>query len=101
MKRLSKRWARARAWQPDEAFIPIVNRLPAEMIYMRLADPRPATPVLLASLPVVVRQINAEIALEGAPGGKDWQRRSTCGLIRRLFPRLTRLTAGCFRLRPR
>ena len=57
-------------WKPAEAFIPLVNRLPPEMIYMRLADPRSATPVLLASLPVVIRQINAEISLQERLAGK-------------------------------
>ena len=57
-------------WQPDEAFVPIVRRLPAEMIYMRLADPRAATPVLFASLPVLVRQINAEITMKERIAGK-------------------------------
>jgi len=57
-------------WQPVEAFVPFLNRLPAEMIYLRLADPRAATPVLLASLPVVIRQINTEIALKERLAGK-------------------------------
>ena len=57
-------------WQPVEAFVPIVRRLPAEMIYMRLADPRAATPVLIASLPVLVRQINAEITMKERLAGK-------------------------------
>lgn len=57
-------------WQPVEAYIPIVRRLPAEMIYLRLADPRAATPVLLASLPVLVRQINAEITMKERLAGK-------------------------------
>ena len=64
-------WPAARAGSRTEAFIPIVRRLPAEMIYMRLADPRPATPVLLASLPVLVRQINAEIALKERLAGRS------------------------------
>jgi prepilin-type processing-associated H-X9-DG protein len=57
-------------WQPVDAFIPIVRRLPAEMIYMRLADPRAATPVFIASLPVLVRQINAEITMKDRLAGK-------------------------------
>ena len=40
------------------------------MIYMRLADPRAATPVLFASLPVLVRQINAEITMKERLAGK-------------------------------
>jgi prepilin-type processing-associated H-X9-DG protein len=57
-------------WQPVEAFVPIVQRLPPEMIYMRLADPRAATQVLLASLPVLVRQLNAEITMKERIAGK-------------------------------
>ena len=76
-------------WKPVEAFVPFLNRLPPEMIYMRLADPRSATPVLLASLPVVIRQINAEIALEGAPCGQRPEKTSIFGSIRTQFPRLT------------
>ncbi len=57
-------------WQPPEAFVPVVRRLPPEMIYLRLGDPRAAMPVLLRSLPVLIRQVNAEIALEDRRAGK-------------------------------
>ncbi len=60
----------SKAWEPAEAFGPIMRRLPAEMIYMRLADPRPATSVLVASLPVLIRQGNAEIMLGERRAGK-------------------------------
>ena len=55
-KPLEAHWRGVKQWQPPEAFVPMLRRLPAEMVYMRLADPRPATPVLIASLPVLVRQ---------------------------------------------
>lgn len=58
-------------WQPAEAFMPVVQKLPPQMIYMRLADPRPATAVLAASLPVLIRQVNAEIMLEERRMGKS------------------------------
>jgi hypothetical protein len=57
-------------WEPVDAFIPIVRRLPAKMIYMRLADPRVATPVVHAGLPILIRQINAEIAMKERVAGK-------------------------------
>ena len=41
----------------------MVGRLPAELVYVSLTDPRVATPILSMALPVLVRQINAEIAL--------------------------------------
>jgi prepilin-type processing-associated H-X9-DG protein len=63
--------AGGKRWRPTATFVPIVQKLPAEMIYMRLADPRPATAVLVASLPIVIRQINAEIMLEERRVGKS------------------------------
>ena len=54
--------AGGKPWQPEEAFLPLARKLPTSMVYMRLADPRPATSVLVAALPVLIRQINAEIA---------------------------------------
>jgi prepilin-type processing-associated H-X9-DG protein len=62
--------AASKPWKSPEAFVRIVRRLPAEMIYLRLADPRPAIPVLVASLPILVRQINAEIMLGERRAGK-------------------------------
>ncbi|MFI5459588.1 MAG: DUF1559 domain-containing protein [Isosphaerales bacterium] len=57
-------------WQPAGAFIPVVRRLPAELVYLSLSDPRVATPILTMALPVLVRQINAEIALSERRLGK-------------------------------
>ena len=57
-------------WQPDGAFIPVVNRLPAEMIYLGLSDPRAGTAIFTKALPILVRQINAEIALAQRRLGK-------------------------------
>jgi prepilin-type processing-associated H-X9-DG protein len=50
-------------WQPDGAFAPVVKRLPADMVYLGLTDPRAGTAVFTKILPILVRQINAEIAL--------------------------------------
>jgi hypothetical protein len=62
--------ADSKPWQPKEAFVPVMRTLPAAMIYLRVADPRPATPVLVASLPVLIRQLNAEIMLGEQRRGK-------------------------------
>ncbi len=40
------------------------------MIYLSLGDPRVATPILTAMLPVLVRQINAELAIAQQRAGK-------------------------------
>ncbi|HKI16889.1 MAG TPA: DUF1559 domain-containing protein, partial [Isosphaeraceae bacterium] len=57
-------------WQPAGAFIPVARRLPAELVYLSLSDPRVATPILTMALPAFVRQINAEIALSERRLGK-------------------------------
>ena len=94
--------AGAPKWQPPVAFVPIVRRLPAEMIYLRIGDPRPATPVLLRSVPVLVRQANTELSLAERRAGrvpKDVYVRldpemlpSIDDLNRRLFPSTTTVT---------
>jgi len=50
-------------WQPAGAFVPVVKRLPAGMVYLSLSDPRASTTLFTKILPVLVRQMNAEIAL--------------------------------------
>jgi len=57
-------------WQPAGAFVPVVRRLPAELVYLSLVDPRVATPILTRALPVLIRQINSEIALSERRIGK-------------------------------
>ncbi len=94
--------AAGKEWQPAEAFVPFVRTLPGEMIYMRLADPRPAIPVLIRSLPVLIRQVNAEMALEERRAGRiakdvyvrlDPEMIPTVEAISdRLFPSITTVT---------
>ena len=89
-------------WEPTGALIPIMRQLPADMVYLSVSDPRVGTPVLSMALPVVVRQINAEIALgERRPGKvpKDVYLRLDPEIIppvedlnRRLFPSSTTIT---------
>ena len=50
-------------WQPDGASFPLVKKLPPQMVYMTLSDPRASTSLFVRLIPVLVRQINAEIAL--------------------------------------
>ncbi len=57
-------------WQPEGAFVPVVKRLPAEMIFLGLSDPRAGTEIFTRALPILVRQINAEIALARRRMGK-------------------------------
>jgi prepilin-type processing-associated H-X9-DG protein len=57
-------------WQPAEAFVPLVRRLPAEMIYLNIGDLRSATPLLTRLLPIVARQVNTEMAMAQTRMGK-------------------------------
>jgi hypothetical protein len=58
------------AWRPAEEFGPVVATLPAEMIYLSLNDPRASTSFFLRTLPILVRQINAEMATSQRAQGK-------------------------------
>ena len=42
--------AEGRTGQPAESFAPLLNKLPAEMIYMSLSDPRASTSVFVRML---------------------------------------------------
>ena len=66
-------------WQPARAFVPLVNRLPAEMVYLGLIDPRAGTAIFATALPILVRQINAEIVLAQRRAGKGPDRNVRCG----------------------
>ncbi len=57
-------------WQPAGEFLPVIKRLPAQMSYLSLQDPRVWSPLLVDMLPIAVRQINSEIALAQARVGK-------------------------------
>jgi Protein of unknown function (DUF1559) len=89
-------------WEPAGAFIPIMRQVPAEMVYLSVNDPRVGTSILTAALPVLARQVNAEIGLSERRAGKvprDVYLRLDPDVIppveqlnRRLFPSLTTLT---------
>lgn len=51
-------------WQPDEAFAPVIRRLPARMVGLRIADPRETMPAVVEALPILARLINAQIAAQ-------------------------------------
>jgi prepilin-type processing-associated H-X9-DG protein len=49
-------------WQPAGELVPIVQRLPAGLIYVSLQDPRVFGSIALRALPILVKQINVELA---------------------------------------
>lgn len=60
-------------WKADGAFIPVMKGLPAEMVYLGLIDPRAGTAIFKKALPILVHQLNAEIALAQRRTGKTPQ----------------------------
>ncbi len=51
-----------RRWKPTEAFVPVVSKVPANLVYLRIADPRQTMPAFLEALPILAEQINAQMA---------------------------------------
>ena len=90
--------ARAR-WLPDATLIPIVNRLPAEMIYLGLTDPRAAPPFS----PGPYRSWCGRLMLRSPWLNAAWEKPPgmfTCGWIRTRSPNRRISTVSCFH-RPR
>ena len=89
-------------WRPDGAFIPVVKTLPPDMVYLGLVDPRAGTAIFTKTLPILVHQLNGEIALAQRRTGKTPQDvflrldpdtiPDTADLDRLLFPSSTTLT---------
>ncbi len=51
-----------RRWKPSGAFVPIVSKLPSNLVYLRITDPRETMPAFLEALPILAQQINAQMA---------------------------------------
>ncbi len=49
-------------WQPDASFTPVIRRLPAKMIALRIGDPRETLTAVVQALPVLAQTINAQVA---------------------------------------
>jgi prepilin-type processing-associated H-X9-DG protein len=89
------------AWRPSGAFIPVARRLPADMVLLNFSDPRDSLPGAIASLPLIIPQINAAIGQarrqSGQPGPAPMLRidadqiPAADELTSRLFPASTAL----------
>jgi prepilin-type processing-associated H-X9-DG protein len=88
-------------WQPDEAFAPVMRRLPRNMVALRISDPRETMPAIIEALPVLAQTINAQVDAQrrqfpGMPVGPPLKIEPdglprTDELIARLFPASTAL----------
>ena len=88
-------------WQPDGAFVPVMQRLPGRMVGLRIGDPRETLPAVVEALPVLAQTINAQISAQrrqfpGAPAFTPMKIEPDSlppagELISRLFPASTAL----------
>jgi prepilin-type processing-associated H-X9-DG protein len=47
-------------WQPAEAFVSMIRRLPANLVLLNISDPRTTMPAMIDALPILAQQINAQ-----------------------------------------
>jgi hypothetical protein len=47
-------------WQPAGAFLSVVRRLPANLVYLNLSDTRNSLPALVEALPILAQQMNMQ-----------------------------------------
>jgi prepilin-type processing-associated H-X9-DG protein len=60
-------------WRPTGAFLPMTRRLPANLVFLNVSDPRDSLPALVEKVPTMIQQANAAIGQAqrqaGRPGG--------------------------------
>ncbi len=63
-------------WRPTGAFIPMARRLPGDLVFLNVSDPRDTLPQLVQSLPGVVQQVN--MLLPAVQSARGAARRAQC-----------------------
>jgi prepilin-type processing-associated H-X9-DG protein len=60
-------------WRPTGAFLPMTRRLPANLVFLSISDPRESMPGLIENVPTMIQQANAVLRQAerqaGRPGG--------------------------------
>ena len=55
-------------WRPAEAFVPMARRLPRDLVFLTVSDPRDTLPAFVESLPMFIQQMNMMFpAVQSAP----------------------------------
>ena len=57
-------------WRPTGAFLAMTRRLPKELIFLNVSDPRDTMPSLVENVPSLLQQANAAIAQSQRKAGK-------------------------------
>jgi prepilin-type processing-associated H-X9-DG protein len=45
-------------WRPAHAFMPMARRLPRDLVFLAVSDPRETLPAFVEGLPMIIRQVN-------------------------------------------
>ena len=65
-----------RLWKPTEAFIPMARRLPGDLVFLAVSDPRDTMPAMIEGLPAVLQQMN--MLLPAVQSARGAARRAQC-----------------------
>jgi prepilin-type processing-associated H-X9-DG protein len=65
-----------RLWKPTGAFVPMARRLPEELIFLNVSDPRDAMPAMIEGLPTLLGQMN--LLLPAVQAARGAARRAQC-----------------------
>ncbi len=65
-----------RLWKPTGAFVPMVRRLPGDLLFLNVSDPRDTLPGMIEGLPMIVRQLN--MLLPAVQSARGAARRAQC-----------------------
>ena len=65
-----------RLWKPTGAFVPMVRRLPGDLLFLNVSDPRDTLPGMIEGLPMIVRQMN--MLLPAVQSARGAARRAQC-----------------------
>ncbi len=65
-----------RLWKPTDAFVPMARRLPSDMVFLTVSDPRDTLPGFIQGLPMIVGQLNT--MLPSVHQAREAARRAQC-----------------------
>jgi prepilin-type processing-associated H-X9-DG protein len=65
-----------RLWQPTGAFVPMARRLPGDLVFLNVSDPRDTLPELVQGLPMFIQQAN--MLLPSVQSARGAARRAQC-----------------------
>jgi prepilin-type processing-associated H-X9-DG protein len=64
-------------WRSAEAFVPVVRRLPKNLVFLSLSDPRESLPELIERLPAYAQQLNG-LMMPAILSAREAARRAQC-----------------------